>query len=178
MSPTGGAVLLDRDGVIVRDRPGYIRRPDQLELLPGAAEAIQRLRRDGRRVMVLTNQSVVGRGLVSRALLDAIHARLREMVCGPDGGIDEFFVCPHRPDQGCACRKPRPGLLFAARDSAGVDLGSAVMVGDSASDIAAAHSAGCSAIRVDPGGEAAADTVVVPDLGAAVDVLLGSRVAC
>jgi D-glycero-D-manno-heptose 1,7-bisphosphate phosphatase len=176
-------VLLDRDGVILRDRPGYIRRPEDVELLPGAADAIRRLCQAGRRVMVVTNQSAVGRGLVSAATLSAIHDRLLQLVACEFGGIERVFVCPHLPQADCGCRKPRPGLLFAARDEAGVDLDDAVLVGDMASDIEAAHAAGCRAIMVTQGdgalrGWRADDVPTVADLGAAVDLLIGAAIPC
>jgi D-glycero-D-manno-heptose 1,7-bisphosphate phosphatase len=177
-------VLLDRDGVILRDRPGSIRRAEDVELLPGAAEAIRRLCQAGRRVFVVTNQSVVGRGLVSAATLGGIHDRLLQLVESEFGGIDRVFVCPHHPQAGCACRKPRPGLLFAARDEAGVDLDDAVLIGDMPSDVEAAHAAGCRAIFVSEGKPATQrfsndqGVPIVPDLAAAVDLLLGVAIPC
>jgi D-glycero-D-manno-heptose 1,7-bisphosphate phosphatase len=169
-------VFLDRDGVIVRNRVGYVLQPDQLELLPGAADAIRRLCAAGKRVMVVTNQSVVGRGLVSSATLAAIHRRLEDMVANEYGGIERIFVCPHHPSAGCNCRKPRPGLLFAARLEAGIALEESVLVGDMPSDVEAARAAGCGAVLIGAGGSVDAPTV--PDLSAAVDLLLGDRVAC
>lgn len=168
-------VLLDRDGVIVRNRPGYVRRPDQLELLPGAADAIRRLGKAGVRVVVVTNQSVVGRGLISDDALDAIHARLRQLVDNEFGGVADILVCRHHPDAGCGCRKPLPGLLFMARDRVGVALDEATLIGDMPSDIAAARAAGCDAILV--GGATMAGVACAPDLASAVDGLLAG-VAC
>ena len=169
-------VLLDRDGVIVRDRPGYIREPAHLELLPGAAAAIRRLCQAGRTVIVVTNQSVVGRGLVSAAALEAIHDRLRSLVASEYGGIDRVLVCPHHPAAGCSCRKPQPGLLFMARDQAGVALDDAVLVGDMPSDVEAARAAGCCAILV--GGAQLDGVACAVDLAAAVELLLGDAVPC
>lgn len=167
-----GAVFLDRDGVIVRNRPDYVRTPDELELLPGAAQAIARLCASGHRVMVVTNQSVVGRGLISEATLADIHQRLCELVATEQGGIERVFVCPHRPEAGCECRKPRPGMLIAAAQQTGVSLRQSVLVGDMPSDMAAARAAGCSAMLVgDAGG---AGMPGVPDLAAAVDLLLAA----
>jgi D-glycero-D-manno-heptose 1,7-bisphosphate phosphatase len=169
-------VLLDRDGVINRHRTRHVLAPAQLELLPGAAGAIQRLCRSGHRVIVVTNQSAVGRGLLSVDMLAAIHDRLQELVTSEHGGIDRFFVCPHHPRAGCGCRKPKPGLLFAARDQAGVDLRDAVLIGDMPSDVAAARAAGCRAILV---GEQLADGVPhADDLAGAVDLLIGAPIPC
>ena len=163
-------VLLDRDGVIVRNRPGYVRSPEQLELLPGAADAIRRLCREGLKVVVVTNQSVVGRGLISDETLDAIHARLRRLVANQYGGIADVFVCRHHPAAGCACRKPLPGLLYMARDLAGVSLDDAILIGDMPSDVAAARAAGCEAILV--GGAEMTGVRTTADLPAAVGLLL------
>ena len=168
-----GAVFLDRDGVIVRNRPDYVRTPDDLELLPGAVDAIQRLCAAGHRVMVATNQSVVGRGLVTERSLLAIHRRLCEMVAGEAGGIERIYVCMHHPDAGCACRKPRPGLLLAARRDTGVSLAESVLIGDMPSDVEAAHAAGCASLLIGDvtrGADAA-------DLAGAVDLLLASAAA-
>jgi histidinol-phosphate phosphatase family protein len=157
------AVLLDRDGVITRRREDYVKSWDEVELLPGAAHAIARLCEAGYRLAVVTNQSAVGRGLMTMDTLDDIHRRLDAAIGAAGGGIDLFVVCPHRPETGCDCRKPRPGLLLEAGRRLGVDLGSTPMVGDQPSDIAAALAAGCRPVLV--GGE-------VPDLAAAVDLIL------
>jgi histidinol-phosphate phosphatase family protein len=173
--PAPQTVLLDRDGVIVKNRPGYVRAPEQLELLPGAAAAIRRLGAAGHRVLVVTNQSVVGRGLVSTDTLESIHDRLRQLAWNEFGGIERVLVCPHHPDDGCGCRKPQPGLLFMARDQAGVSLDNALLIGDMASDIEAADAAGCRSIRV---GGKTGDGASLPDLAAAVDLLLGDGRQC
>ena len=166
-------VFLDRDGVLVRDRPGYIRTPEQLELLPGAATAVQRFRRAGWRVILITNQSLVGRGLIGHDTLDRIHARLNELVATDDGGIDAVFVCPHRPDDGCDCRKPKLGLFLRARDEAGVRLDEAVMIGDMPTDAEAAIAAGCRAVLV--GSHSFPGVATVDSLSAAASLLLDSN---
>lgn len=141
-------VLLDRDGVLITERPHYVLHPDQVRLLPGAGEAVRRLCDAGSRVFVVTNQSPVGRGLTTFDTLRAIHQRLADLLAEHGGRITRFFVCPHRPDNGCTCRKPEPGLLYAARDQAGVDLAHAVLVGDQLSDVQAATRAGCHGVLV------------------------------
>ncbi len=171
-----GDVLLDRDGVIVRNPPGYVLNPGQLELLPGAGTAIRRLGEAGHRVIVVTNQSAVGRGLLTLDGLAAIHERMRGLVASEGGHIDEIFVCPHHPADGCGCRKPKPGLLFAARDQAQVALDRAVLIGDAASDIAAARAAGCASMIV--GGERLDGVDHASDLLAATDSLLADAVRC
>lgn len=173
-------VFVDRDGVINRMRPDYVRRWEELELLPGAIDALVRLERAGCEVVVLTNQSAIGRGLLSREAVDEIHRRLSAVVQGAGGRIHAFLLCPHAPVDGCACRKPAPGLLLRARDELGVDLSSAVMVGDQPSDVEAARAVGCPAILIDPDGDRAVRASIEPGAVAgslleATDLILGNR---
>ncbi len=178
-------VLVDRDGVINRVRPDYVKRWEELELLPGALDALARLERAGCEVVVLTNQSVISRGLLSREAVDEIHGRLSAVVQRAGGRIHAFLICPHAPGDGCTCRKPAPGLLLRARDELGVDLSRAVMVGDQPSDMEAARAVGCPAILVDPDGDPAARALLDPGAVAgnavagslleAADLILGSR---
>ena len=170
-------VFLDRDGVINRMRPDYVRRWEDIEIIPGALEALARLASGGCELIVLTNQSAIGRGLVSRESVDAIHRRLAEVIEAGGGRVRHFLVCPHTPTDACDCRKPAPGLLLRARDELGVDLSSAVMIGDQLSDIDAARAAGCRAILIDAGGERAAELrwdrcVVVGSIAQAADLIL------
>jgi D-glycero-D-manno-heptose 1,7-bisphosphate phosphatase len=136
-------VFLDRDGVINADSPEYIKSVAEFRFIPGSLDAIARLTRSGFRVIVITNQSVINRQMVSPAELEAIHDRLRQAVAAAGGRITDIFHCPHRPDEQCSCRKPKPGLILAARQRYGIDLARAVMVGDSAKDILAGKAAGC-----------------------------------
>ena len=142
------AVFVDRDGVIVRNRNDYVKSWDEVEVIPGAVEALARLSKSGHRVFVVTNQSAVSRGLISRAGLDDIHERISGMVESMGGRIEAFLVCPHHPDENCGCRKPNPGLLMEARDRYGVDLTRTVLIGDHETDLEAAASAGVDAILV------------------------------
>ena len=134
-------VLLDRDGVLNVDRPDYVRTPSELVLLPGVAAALRDLRARGYRALVITNQAGVGRGLVTAATLTAIHTRLRELVAAAGGAIDGIYVCPHRPEDGCPCRKPKPGLIERARAEWGFEPRDTWFVGDSARDVEAARAA-------------------------------------
>jgi D-glycero-D-manno-heptose 1,7-bisphosphate phosphatase len=136
-------VFLDRDGVINEDSPDYIKSWAEFRFIPGSLEAIARLTRSGLSVIVITNQSVINRRMVAVAELEAMHRRMRRAVSDRGGRITDIFYCPHRPDEGCGCRKPKPGLFFAARDRHGIDLSGAVMVGDSVKDILAGQAAGC-----------------------------------
>lgn len=145
---TRRALFLDRDGVLNRE-VGYISRPEQLILMPGVAAALRSARTAGFKIVVVTNQSAVARGLVSEDGLEEIHRHLRALLAAEDASIDALFYCPHHPDASdaryrldCPCRKPRPGLFHAAAAKTGIDLGSSVMVGDTLRDTEAARAAG------------------------------------
>jgi D-glycero-D-manno-heptose 1,7-bisphosphate phosphatase len=123
----------------------------EVELLPGALEGLSRLASLGVPILVLTNQSAIGRGLVSLETVKGIHARLQEVVNAAGGRIDAFYICPHHPDDGCACRKPKPGLLLQAAAEFNFNLAAAIFVGDSITDYQAAEAAGCPALLVASG---------------------------
>jgi D-glycero-D-manno-heptose 1,7-bisphosphate phosphatase len=146
-----GLVILDRDGVINADSPAYVRSPAEFVPLPGSLEAIARLNDAGVRVAVATNQSGLARGLFDQSTLDAIHARLHELVRGVGGRIEAIACCPHGPEDGCSCRKPRAGLLEQIGRELGVELGGAPFVGDSERDLEAALAAGCEPVLVRTG---------------------------
>ncbi len=136
-------IFLDRDGVINRDSPDYIKSWPEFEFLPGSLEALVRLTARGFRIIIVTNQSALNRGYTTSAALTHLHQMLRQTVARHGGSITDIFYCPHRPDERCHCRKPAPGMLFQARDRYNLDLVDAIMVGDSAKDIVCAHRAGC-----------------------------------
>jgi D-glycero-D-manno-heptose 1,7-bisphosphate phosphatase len=136
-------VFLDRDGVINRDSPAYIKSWDEFEFLPGSLEAMALLTRSGFTIIVITNQSAIGRGMVAPETLSHTHRKMSETVSAHGGHIRDIFFCPHHPENGCGCRKPAPGLILKARDTYDIDLSDAVMVGDSAKDIECARNAGC-----------------------------------
>lgn len=176
-TPRWPVVFLDRDGVINRTRPDYVKHWDEFELLPGAVEAVTRICATGRDVIVLTNQSAIGRGLMTAATVQEIHGRLSLVVEAAGGHIRAFLVCPHAPADRCLCRKPAPGLFFRARDELGLALPDAIMVGDQPADVKAAWAAGCSAILVArepaaPRPAAIANCPVASDLDAAVDMIV------
>jgi D-glycero-D-manno-heptose 1,7-bisphosphate phosphatase len=142
-------VFLDRDGVLNRAFPdgGTTRPPmsvDELELLPGVPEALTRLREAGFVLVVVTNQPDVARGKQTREAVEAINAKLSAEL-----PLLDVFACYHDTPDGCACRKPKPGLLLAAAQRWNLDLTSAVLIGDRWSDIAAAHAAGCRGVLID-----------------------------
>ena len=141
-------VILDRDGVINHETGRHIRRAEHWLPLPGALQAIAMLTRAGFAVAIATNQSGVGRGLLTPSDLDAVHAELVAQVAGAGGRIDAIFVCPHHPDALCPCRKPRPEMLLRACAVFGVPPATAAFVGDSLRDISAAVAAGCRPVLV------------------------------
>ncbi len=179
------AVFLDRDGVINENVDGdYVRSWEAFHFLPGALEAIARLTRAGMPIVVVSNQQGVGKDLMSAAEVEAIHARMVAEIGEAGGEIAAVRYCPHLAADECECRKPKPGLLTNAAGELGLDLARSVFVGDAASDVAAARSAGCRPMLVLTGHGRAAraaletdgslgTTEVVADLSAAVDLILG-----
>jgi histidinol-phosphate phosphatase family protein len=165
---------MDRDGVLNRDRPDYIKNESELEVFPFAREAVATLRRAGWLVYVVSNQSVVARGLSSLADVEAATAKLIRLV----GPFDGIFNCYHRPEDGCSCRKPEPGLLLRGLEEAAATgpLEECWMIGDSGRDVEAGVRAGCRTAVVLTGRlaaeearalEPAADVVVADGLEAA-----------
>jgi D-glycero-D-manno-heptose 1,7-bisphosphate phosphatase len=136
-------VFFDRDETLIEDVP-YNGDPARVVPLPGAREALDALRAAGVPVAVVSNQSGVGRGLITLAQVDAVNARV-EALLGPFGG---FFVCPHTPEDDCDCRKPRPKLILEAARALGVDPACCIVVGDRESDVRAARNAGATGVRV------------------------------
>ncbi|MGT2424996.1 D-glycero-alpha-D-manno-heptose-1,7-bisphosphate 7-phosphatase [Amnibacterium kyonggiense] len=165
------AVLFDRDSTLVVDVP-YNGDPDLVRPMPGAVEAVAAVRAAGVPIGVVSNQSGIARGLVTRDQVDAVNARVDELF----GGFDTWQICPHGPDDGCACRKPAPGLVLRAAEALGVDPVGAVVIGDIGADVGAAQAAGARAVLVPTpitrAEEVAAAPVVAPDLLAAVRVAL------
>ena len=135
------ALFLDRDGTINLD-PGYISRPEAVTLLPGAAAAIRRARDQGFLVVVVSNQSGVGRGIIQAETLPKINARLNELLQQEAGAsVDYFACCTHHPDDLCSCRKPLPRLVYEAQAALGVDLRRSALIGDRLTDVATGKSA-------------------------------------
>jgi D-glycero-D-manno-heptose 1,7-bisphosphate phosphatase len=145
------AAFLDRDGVINRKAPtegDYITRWEEMQILPGVVEAIALLNRAGFRVIVVSNQRCVAKGLVKAGELDSMHQRMCGELAAMGAKIDRVYYCPHEEQPPCSCRKPEPGMLFAAADEYQVDLRSSWMIGDSEKDVEAGRSAGCSTARI------------------------------
>lgn len=146
----GVTVFLDRDGTLNRDT-GYVTTPDELELFPGVIEAVARLNRAGVRVVVITNQSGIARGLLDTSTLEQIHDRLRAILEAGGASLDAIYVCPHSPDEGCACRKPGTALVERAVADLGLDLSGAYMVGDQKRDMDLASGVGAKSLLVTTG---------------------------
>jgi histidinol-phosphate phosphatase family protein len=143
-------VFLDRDGVLNEkpERARYVRSWEEFRWAPGAREALRLLKRAGYRVVVVSNQAGVGRGIMTEEKLHEIHGRMREEAAEAGGEIDAVYYCPHDWDEGCECRKPRPGLLFRAQRDLHLDLSRVVFIGDDERDALAAREAGCRFARV------------------------------
>jgi D-glycero-D-manno-heptose 1,7-bisphosphate phosphatase len=160
-------VLLDRDGTIIVEKH-YLSDPDGVELIAGAAEGLRSLQRLGLGLVIVTNQSAIGRGYFDGARLAEIHARLAELLAAEGVRLDGVYVCPHHPDAGCACRKPAPGLVLQAAAELGFDPAECFVVGDMASDVGLGRAVGATSLLVRTGygaetearGEAAPDHVV------------------
>lgn len=144
---SGKVVILDRDGTIVVDR-SYLADPARLAFEPGAAEGLRLMYEQGCRLVVITNQSGIGRGLFSHQRLFEIHERLWEMVESIGARLEGIYYCPHTPEDQCDCRKPRLALLDRAASELGFDASSVVVIGDKASDIEFGHRAGAATILV------------------------------
>jgi len=145
------SLILDRDGVINEDSRDFIRSPADFRPLPGSLEAIARAQSEGFRIIVVSNQSGISRGLFDIAALNAIHRRLLDDLARYGASIDAFFFCPHGSDDNCSCRKPKTGLLRAIRDRLGIDLTKTAFVGDKISDLTAAVSVGARPLLVRTG---------------------------
>jgi D-glycero-D-manno-heptose 1,7-bisphosphate phosphatase len=168
------AVLFDRDATLVVDVP-YNNDPARVEPMPTAVDAVRALRSAGVPMGVVSNQSGVARGLITLPQLAAVNARVDEIF----GGFDSWQWCPHGPEEGCDCRKPRPGMVLAAAAELGVDPCDVVVVGDIGSDLGAAAAAGATGILVPTPvtrrDEIDAAAHLASTLAAAVDIILGAR---
>lgn len=174
-------IILDRDGVINIDSALYIKSPAEWKPLPGSLEAIARLNQAGYKVVVATNQSGIGRGLFDMDTLNAMHEKMHKALAAVGGRVDAIFYCPHTADEGCDCRKPKPGMFERISKLYNQDLTNVPAIGDSLRDLQAASALGCAPILVRTGkgekteadGKLPKGTIVHPDLAAAVDALLG-----
>lgn len=144
-------ILLDRDGVINHDSPDFIKSPEEWHAIPGSLEAIAQLLQNGIAVAICSNQSGVARGLISTTMLNAIEDKMRSQLSGFGVDLDMVLYCTHHPDDGCACRKPEPGMLLTAMSDLNITASDTCFVGDSRRDLEAARRAGCEPILVRTG---------------------------
>ena len=127
-------VLLDRDGTLIAEKH-YLSDPAQLELLPGVVEGLRLLQSHGFGLLVISNQSGIGRGVVSKDVVEATHARLRELLQQQGVELNGIYYCPHAPEQNCSCRKPSPAMIYQAAEDLDFNPGESFVVGDKSSDL-------------------------------------------
>ncbi len=152
------AVFLDRDGTVIVDR-NYLADVEGVELLPGAGEGLRAMSAMGFRLVLVTNQSGIGRGYFAEEVVWRQYERLQELLAPFGVAFEAMKLCPHAPDAGCGCRKPAPGMLLAAASELGIDCRGSFMVGDKEADVQAGHAAGCRSIRIGAEVETQADYV-------------------
>jgi D-glycero-D-manno-heptose 1,7-bisphosphate phosphatase len=136
------AAFLDRDGTIIEDEC-YLADPSKVRWVPGAVDALRKLRERGFLLVVVSNQSGIARGLITEEQHAQVAARVQAMLAREGVALDAAYYCKHAPEAGCVCRKPRPGMLEQAAREHSIDLTRSLMVGDKLSDVAAGHAAGC-----------------------------------
>ncbi|HEY5623629.1 MAG TPA: D-glycero-beta-D-manno-heptose 1,7-bisphosphate 7-phosphatase [Gammaproteobacteria bacterium] len=182
MAATQDLIVLDRDGVINEDSEEYIKGPDEWRPIAGSLAAIGKLTRAGFRIVIVSNQSGLGRGLFTLDDLDAINRKMSAAIAAAGGSLAGIYHCPHLPDDGCDCRKPATGLLDRAAEDLGADFSKAPLIGDKASDVELADRVGARPILVRTGyGRQTAATLaasaaeVYDDLAAAADALIAER---
>ena len=157
-------VALDRDGTIIVERQ-YLSDPREVELIPGAASGLRQLSETGLGLVVVTNQSAIGRGFFDEKRLDLIHQRLCELLASEGVYLDGIYSCPHMPEDDCSCRKPRPGLLELAAKELDFDPQACFVIGDKVCDIELGRRVGATTflVRTGYGAQVAAETTVAPD---------------
>ena len=180
-------VITGRDGILNIFRNDHVKAPEEWQPIPGALEAVARLNHAGWHVVVATNQSGIGRGMIDMTSVNAVHQQMMKLLMEKGGRIDAVFFCPHTANEQCECRKPAPGLMRDIGERYGVDLANVPMVCDTLRDLQAAHAAGCKPHLVRTGRAAVADaatlaqwleavpgTVVHDDMAAFAVHLVGS----
>lgn len=148
---TTGAIFLDRDGVLIENRPDYVKAWEEVEIFPHTFAALRKLAQTGWPIILITNQSAVGRGIITSAWVDEVHRRLIAEIDANGGRIDAVYFCPHHPQEHCVCRKPLPGMLRQAAREWDLDLTASFLVGDAVSDIETVRAVGGQGILVRTG---------------------------
>jgi len=149
MNNKNKAIFLDRDGVLNKKRNDYVKSIDELEIFPNIGREISKIKNQGFLIIVVTNQSVINRGIITKEKLFEIHSKIQDVLIKDKTSIDKFYFCPHRPDENCKCRKPNPGMILQAINEFSIDVSKSWMVGDSKTDIEAGRKAGCKTIFLD-----------------------------
>ena len=174
------AVFLDRDGTLIVEKH-YLSDPDDIELLPGTVEALKLLKSAGLMLIIVTNQSAIGRGFIREQRLAEIHARFSDLLAEQGVSVDEIYYCPHVPDENCECRKPKTGMGDRARQERSIDLTKSYVVGDNLGDIGLGHNIGATSILVRTGygskiesKELADECLIVDDILAAANHICSS----
>jgi D-glycero-D-manno-heptose 1,7-bisphosphate phosphatase len=157
-------IVLDRDGTIIEERE-YLSQPEQVKLIPGAGAALRELQQMGLGLVVITNQSGVGRGIFDQHQLDRVHQHLKQLLDREGVCLDGLYVCPHEPDDNCACRKPKLGLIEKAAKDLGFKVQNSIVIGDKAGDIEMGHRVGALTflVRTGYGAQVAAELIVAPN---------------
>jgi len=178
------AIFLDRDGVINEDRKDYVKHWSEFRFIKGSLKALRQFQEAGIPVVIISNQSAISRGLITKEKLEALHGRMVKRIQKKGGFLSGIYYCPHHPDDGCTCRKPRTGLLKRAAQELNLDLTQGIFIGDSLKDIQAGQRAGLRTVLVLSGqGKESLKQIlalkssitphlVVPDLQAAVPLAL------
>lgn len=137
------AVFIDRDGVICRNRNDHVKCWEEFFFLPEALDGLAQLAGSDFSIIVVTNQAIINRQMVSPEKVKEIHARMLQAIARAGGRVDRVMFCPHRPEENCSCRKPKPGLLLRAAEEMGLDLVHSYLIGDAEADVLAGQAAGC-----------------------------------
>lgn len=181
VSAAGAAIFLDKDGTLIDDVP-YNVDPARITLAPGAVAGLRRLSRLGYRLLVVSNQPGVAQGRFDVGALEPVRLRLARLLSEQGVHLEGFYYCPHGPDEGCACRKPLPGMLLRAAAEHRIDLAASWMIGDILDDVEAGARAGCRTILIDNGNETLwlrsplrTPTWIASDLDAAAQLIQATR---
>jgi|TARA_Y100001949_G_scaffold64134_1_gene54315 histidinol-phosphate phosphatase family protein len=142
------AIFLDRDGVINKKRDDYVKSINELEIFPFVASAIKKLNNANFKVIVITNQSAINRNIITHKKVEQIHLTIQNYLKKNQSFIDAFYYCPHRPDENCICRKPKPGLLIKAIQDFKINPKESWMIGDSNSDLESGRLVGCNVMKI------------------------------
>lgn len=145
-------VFLDRDGVICEDRLDYVKKWKEFVWIPGSREAISQLAKAGFRIFIVTNQSCIGKGIITSQVLEEIHKKMLKEISSSGGQIEKIYVCPHRSDEGCECKKPKSGFLLQAYEEYNdIEFNKSYLIGDMITDINFGNQVGCKTIIVRTG---------------------------